>query len=222
MSSVKVVILDIGGVVCPSPFPVFERYEKKSGMPKGSINSLLAHDEDWEELECGHIGAPTFVKRVLERKQLNMGNIFEELGRGAPDAGLCVLLNALRSAGVRLCAVTNNFFLDSSRSASAFPESIRGLFDVVVESCKEGVRKGKGGRGGSAIFRTAVERLGVRPEECLFLDDIGGNLKDARDLGMHTESVSEWVSEWMERVGRGDGGVQRASCQESRSYETVP
>ena len=57
-------------------------------------------------------------------------------------------------------------------------------FDMVVESSIEGIRKPD-----PAIYRIACERLGVEPSSCVFLDDLGINLKPARAMGMHTIKV---------------------------------
>ena len=59
-------------------------------------------------------------------------------------------------------------------------------FDVVVESSKIGVRKPE-----PTFYTTACELLGVTPPECVFLDDLGINLKPAREMGMTTIKVGE-------------------------------
>ncbi|KAI4176595.1 MAG: hypothetical protein LQ343_000886 [Gyalolechia ehrenbergii] len=75
------------------------------------------------------------------------------------------------------------------------PESDpRSHFDVFVASAEVGMRKPN-----VDIYKLAIERLdkfdkekgrdGVKAEDCVFLDDIGENLKTARDLGMQTIKV---------------------------------
>ena len=59
-------------------------------------------------------------------------------------------------------------------------------FDVVVESSKIGVRKPE-----PTFYATACELLGVEPSECVFLDDLGINLKPAKAMGMTTIKVGE-------------------------------
>ena len=59
-------------------------------------------------------------------------------------------------------------------------------FDVVVESSVVGVRKPE-----PRFYELACELLEVAPEACLFLDDLGINLKPARAMGMTTIKVSE-------------------------------
>ena len=56
----------------------------------------------------------------------------------------------------------------------------------IVESCVEGMRKPS-----PAIFKLMLERLEVDPHEAVFLDDIGSNLKAAREMGIHTIKVNE-------------------------------
>jgi putative hydrolase of the HAD superfamily len=61
-----------------------------------------------------------------------------------------------------------------------------GLFDVVVESAVEGLRKPD-----PRIYELTCERLGVAPHEVVFLDDLGINLKPARAMGMTTIKVAD-------------------------------
>ena len=61
---------------------------------------------------------------------------------------------------------------------------IMGIFDLIVESSIEGVRKPN-----PKIYEIACSRLNVRPSECVFLDDLGINLKPARAMGMTTIKV---------------------------------
>ena len=59
--------------------------------------------------------------------------------------------------------------------ATAQVAEVMALFDVVVESSKVGVRKPE-----PRFYEIACELLDVEPAECVFLDDLGVNLKPAR------------------------------------------
>jgi putative hydrolase of the HAD superfamily len=61
---------------------------------------------------------------------------------------------------------------------------VLGKFAHVVESSKVGVRKPE-----PRFYEIACELLGVGPHECVFLDDLGINLKPARQMGMTTIKV---------------------------------
>ena len=85
-----------------------------------------------------------------------------------------------KEPGIRTAAVTNNFIMDGSTDFAGTQE-IQPLFDTLVESALVRVRKPD-----PAIYRLACERLGVEPARCIFLDDIGRNLKPAQAMGMQT------------------------------------
>jgi putative hydrolase of the HAD superfamily len=68
----------------------------------------------------------------------------------------------------------------------AASQSVMALFDVIVESSVEGVRKPN-----PRIYEIACDRMGVGPDGCVFLDDLGINLKPAKALGMTTIKVIE-------------------------------
>ena len=61
---------------------------------------------------------------------------------------------------------------------------VMALFDHVIESAKIGLRKPD-----PRIYQMMVEALGVSPKRCVYLDDLGVNLKPARDMGMTTIKV---------------------------------
>lgn len=62
----------------------------------------------------------------------------------------------------------------------------RELFDVVVESTKVGSRKPE-----RRIYEICLQQLDVKPEESVFLDDLGVNLKAAKQLGIRTIKVTQ-------------------------------
>ena len=93
-------------------------------------------------------------------------------------------LRALRGAGLRLAAITNN--MEPLAGTRADLGDVLDLFEVVVESSVEGIRKPEG-----AFFEIVLQRLGVPAEECVYLDDLGINLKPARALGMTTIKVTD-------------------------------
>jgi putative hydrolase of the HAD superfamily len=182
------VLFDFGGVLADGPFEAFSRYEADNGLPDGFVRALNAagHDKNaWARLERGEVDLEEFY------------DLFEAEAQGAGgtlDARAVVgsLSGELRPAmveAVRRCRehfktalLTNNFTsVRGNESFNWLPE----LFDVIVESAVEGVRKPD-----PRFYAIACERLGVRPHRCVFLDDLGINLKPARALGMTTIKVS--------------------------------
>ena len=64
-------------------------------------------------------------------------------------------------------------------------DDIMQIFGVVVESSKVGVRKPV-----PEFYRQACAMLEIKPEQAIFLDDLGINLKPAREMGMATIKVT--------------------------------
>jgi putative hydrolase of the HAD superfamily len=85
----------------------------------------------------------------------------------------------------RTACLTNNFAVAES-AVSAEVAAVFALFDAVLESRVLGVRKPD-----PRFYELACARVGVKPEEAVFLDDLGINLKPARALGMHTIKVTD-------------------------------
>jgi putative hydrolase of the HAD superfamily len=96
------------------------------------------------------------------------------------------MVEAVRRCGEKLRTglVTNNFIMVEEEQ-SQHPETID-LFDVVIESSKSGLRKPD-----PRIYELACRELQVEPEEVVFLDDLGINLKPARAMGMTTIKVTD-------------------------------
>ena len=92
----------------------------------------------------------------------------------------------------QVACITNNVKsgqgpgMASSSERAARVSDVMALFDLVVESSLEGIRKPN-----PQIYRLTCERLGIDPEHAVFLDDLGINLKPARELGMQTIKVLE-------------------------------
>jgi putative hydrolase of the HAD superfamily len=99
----------------------------------------------------------------------------------APRPEMTRAIGLLRDAGLRVGALTNNWAQPGDRTRRG-PRDLG--FHTVVESAVEGIRKPD-----PRIYALVCERLDVTPEVCVFLDDLGINLKPARAMGMTTIKV---------------------------------
>lgn len=181
-------LFDLGGVVLGSPLHAIAAYERERGLPEGAVNRLV--------VERGEAGAWS----RLERGELDMELFFEAFDRECADAGLALsarelmervggaaeprplMLDAvhrLRERALTVAALTNNWVGPEDRT-----QALRELFDHFLESSRLGLRKPD-----PRIYEHACEVLGSDPSEVAFLDDIGRNLKPARELGMTTIKV---------------------------------
>ena len=83
--------------------------------------------------------------------------------------------------------ITNNLpanAIGSRSGRSLYVAEVMVLFDHVIESAKIGLRKPD-----PRIYQMMVETLKVDPNKCVYLDDLGVNLKPARAMGMTTIKV---------------------------------
>jgi epoxide hydrolase-like predicted phosphatase len=84
------------------------------------------------------------------------------------------LMRSLRKAGIRTCLLSNSWG-NNDYPREVFPE----LFDAWVISAEVGMRKPE-----ERIFLLASERLGLPPDQCVFIDDIKANVEAATAIGM--------------------------------------
>jgi len=187
------VIFDLGGVVLESPFVAFHNVEDRFGLARGTIATAIKTGGDHgalARLERGEIDAEQFYAQLGHElgdhgTALTPRDVTGEMARVLTVRPMVVhALRQLRADGYKLAALTNNY--DIGDQLYATMDSVRAEFHVFVESCREGVRKPE-----ARIYQLTCERLGVRASECVFLDDLGDNVKAARALGMQTIKVND-------------------------------
>jgi putative hydrolase of the HAD superfamily len=190
---IEAVIWDFGGVLTTSPFEAFARFETERGLPADIIRRTNAsnHLENaWAKFERAEVDIEAFDRLFAT----------ESLALGAEVRGKDVLpllsgdlrpemVEALRrvAAKFKTGCITNNLpanAIGSLGGRSLYVAEVMALFDHVIESAKIGLRKPD-----PRIYRMMTQALGVDPEACVYLDDLGVNLKPARDMGMITIKV---------------------------------
>src|SRR5262249_30460203 len=193
---IRAVLWDFGGVLTTSPFETFNRYELAHGIPKDFIRGIDAVNPEtnaWARFESSQIGSEEFdVAFEAESRTAGFairGRIVIDMLSGDVRPRMVKALKQCKER-YRVGCITNNVKSGEGPGMAKTAERARqvqealSLFDVVVESSKEGIRKPD-----PRIYRLACERLGVDPSESVFLDDLGINLKPARELGMTTIKV---------------------------------
>jgi len=189
-AGIEVVLFDFGGVILTSPFDAFAAYEAEVDLPQGTvrrINSTNPDDNAWARFERRQVDAEQFG-RLFEAEAAAQGYIVDaaRILEGLHGTLRPTMVEALRRCSDRLRTgmLTNNITpIDSQPFSDAVLEVV-GLFDEVIQSSVEGCRKPE-----PRIYEIACERLGVEPVACVFLDDLGINLKPAWAMGMTTIKV---------------------------------
>src|SRR5712691_846746 len=189
----KAVIWDFGGVLTTSPFEAFARFEIEHGLPADIIRRTNANnhwENAWAKFERAEVDIETFDQLFA----------LESLALGAAVRGKDVLsllsgdlrpemVEALKRVGAKFKTgcITNNLpanAIGSHSGRTLYVAEVMALFNHVIESAKIGLRKPD-----PRIYRMMVETLQVDPQNCVYLDDLGVNLKPAREMGMTTIKV---------------------------------
>jgi epoxide hydrolase-like predicted phosphatase len=188
--SIEAVIWDFGGVFTPSPFAAAHAYARAQGAEPDSFVRIVFGDYDtdsdhaWHRLERGEIAFTVALEEIgaaadASGMRFDAGEMFGTMVDDDVDRSVVIdYVRVLRDRGIRNAILTNNIreYGDHWRARLAVDE----LFDLVVDSCLEGIRKPD-----PAIYARALERLDVAPAASVFLDDFEQNVVAARALGMH-------------------------------------
>lgn len=196
VTDLQAVIWDFGGVLTSSPFEAFTRYEAENGLPRDfvrSVNARNIHENAWAKLERSEVTADEFDALFrAESKALGHevpGKDILGLLSGDVRAPVVEALKICKSK-VKVGCITNNAPVGKGAGMSSDSQKaekvaeIMTIFDHVIESSKLGIRKPD-----PRIYALMCEALDVDPARCIYLDDLGINLKPARAMGMHTIKV---------------------------------
>ena len=199
--AVRAVLWDFGGVLTESPFAAFRHFERARGLPANFLRDINTRDPDgnaWARFERSELTAEEFDRayaaesraagfevRGLDVIDLLYGEVRPEMVRA---------LRTCKQHFTNAC-VTNNvnaglgrgFDRDPQRGAQC--QAVLDLFDTVIESSKVGARKPE-----PRFFELVCTRLRIAPEQAVYLDDLGANLKPARAMGMRTIKVEDPAS----------------------------
>ncbi|XP_071999980.1 bifunctional epoxide hydrolase 2 [Engystomops pustulosus] len=206
MAAKRLVLFDLGGVLLtPGPLTAFHKLEETLALPGGFLMKALVQsgsDGPFARLERGQIPFSQFVTEMNNECRTRAEEsgvplpetfsleptfcgLFEDGGINKP---ILKAATALRNHGFKTCVLTNNWVDDSpSRSRTAHIFSfLNHHFDLVIESCRIGMRKPE-----TRIYEYALKMMKAEPQETIFLDDLGANLKPAREMGISTVLVRD-------------------------------
>ncbi len=186
-------IVDFGGVLTTDVFASFAAFCEAEGLPRDAVRDAFMRDPRARELlaalETGTLPEPDFEAAFGEHLGVAPGGLIARLFAGmAPEPEIIAAVAAARAAGKRTALLSNSWG-EAGYDRASWAE----LFDATVISGEVGIRKPD-----PAIYALAAERLALPPAACVFVDDLPGNLKPARALGMatvHHRSAAGTVAE---------------------------
>jgi putative hydrolase of the HAD superfamily len=186
----KAIIWDFGGVITSSPFEAFNQFEEENGLPKDIIRTINSENPDtnaWAKFESNSITIDVFNDLFLKEAKAKgfdiKGRDIIKLLKGSIRKNMVSFLRELKS-DFKLGCITNNVKSSSEENNDNETKEAMSLFDHVIESSIVGIRKPN-----PEIYMMSCDALKVSPDQCIYLDDLGINLKPARELGMTTIKV---------------------------------
>ena len=189
---VEAVLFDFGGVILSSPFEAFAEYEAEIGLPPDTIRKINSTNPDtnaWAKFERREVDPQEFA-RLFEEEALLLGHELDaqRILEGLHGTVRPTMVEALSNCASKFktAMLTNNITPMREQDLDEEVKKVVEIFDILVESSIEGCRKPE-----ERFYEIACERLAVNPESCVFLDDLGINLKPARAMGMKTIKVVE-------------------------------
>ena len=190
-------LIDWGGVLTTDLFASFASFFEKEGLDTAQVRTLFRDDRDARRLlidmETGAITEEEFEPRLAEALGVaEHANLIDRMMAGAqPDP----VMIAAKRAGVRTGLVSNSW------GTRRYPRDLLAeLFDGIVISGEEGTRKPD-----SRMYELGARRIGLRPEACVYVDDLPFNLEPAAALGMatvHHVDAGTTVAELERLLGR--------------------
>jgi putative hydrolase of the HAD superfamily len=193
-------LVDFGGVLTTDVFASFQAFCETEGLEPSRVRELFMADETARQLlfdlEVGALTEEEFEPKfaaVLEIAE-HAGLIDRLFGGMRPDERMLDAVRAAKRGGVKTGLISNSWG-KGRYDRTLFPE----LFDGVVISGEIGLRKPD-----PRIYELGAESVGLEPAQCVFVDDLPGNLKPARELGMatvHHRDAEETVAQLEELLG---------------------
>jgi putative hydrolase of the HAD superfamily len=191
-------LVDFGGVLTTDIFSSFQAFCEAEGLEPDAVSERFRGDPVAQrllfDLEEGKLAEEEFEPLFAELLEVaNHAGLIDRLFSGMrPDDEMVAAVRKAKQAGVRTGLISNSWGKGRYDRAQ-FPE----LFDGTVISGEVGIRKPM-----PEIYAMGARAIGLDPGDCVFVDDLPGNLKPARELGMatvHHRSAAETVPE-LERL----------------------
>lgn len=179
-SDYRGLLVDYGGVLTTNLFDSFRSFCDAEGLRPDDIVRQFSGNRETRnlliELECGRLPETEFEQRLAAALGVDADGLIDRMFAGShPDQPMRAAVRAAREHGIRTGLISNSW-VDRHYDAA-----VLGLFDGIVISGREGIRKPA-----PRMYELGAERIGVAPEQCVYVDDLPFNLEPAAALGMAT------------------------------------
>jgi putative hydrolase of the HAD superfamily len=193
-------LVDFGGVLTTDVFVAFESFCTAEGLAPDAVRQLFRTDPAARELlaglEDGSLPDADFEARFAALIDVPAHDLIERmLGGAGPDTAMVEAVRSARRQGIRTGLISNSW------GVGRYDRTLLAeLFDGVVISAEVGIRKPA-----PEIYELGARAVGLAAEDCVYVDDLPGNLKPARALGMttlHHRDASTTIAALSELFGK--------------------
>ena len=182
--SIQAIVFDIGGILEITPeMGMIEKWEQRLYLKSGELNERLINSGWVIDGSLGRRSEEELYKTLgeitgMDSAQLDafMQDLWEEY-LGQLNREMAAYFSSLRPH-YKTALLSNSFV--GARSKEQERYHFDEITDLIIYSHEEGIAKPE-----KRIFELTCERLGVQPQEVVFLDDVERNILAARDFGMH-------------------------------------
>lgn len=206
--AIRAVAFDFGGVLCRLvDYNGRRRWEERFGLSKGELTRIVLESEVAQRCLLGQVTEAEVWEHTALYLGLNcadIGALQNDFWSGhIVDTRLACLLHELRPR--YKTAILSNFWTGARRKFAQVFGMEEGLVDKLIISSEEGFAKPD-----ARIYYLAVHRLGVLPEEMLFIDDVPENIVSARKIGIRgiVFEATEQIEKEIEQTLRARLNVQ--------------
>ncbi len=181
-TSIRAIIWDLGGVlVRTEDFRPREHLAAGFGMTRAELENLVFSGPSGSQAQNGEIDVAQHWENIRNTLKLSPQEIiaFQDAFWGGDqlDTALVDYIRALHDP--YRTALLSNAFSDLRKAIDEVWQ-IQDAFDEIIISAEVGMTKPD-----QRIYRLALERVGVEPQEAVFIDDFRHNIKGAREAGLH-------------------------------------
>jgi len=189
-NGIRAIVSDFGGVLTTPLLSSFVAVQDEIGISTENLGKAMraATEERGEnplfEMERGELAEGAFLDLLADALEPLVGHrphlhrfrevYFEALH---PNGEMIELMRELKASGLTMALLTNNVREWEPLWRSMLP--VDEIFEEIVDSAFVGCRKPE-----ARIYELTLERIGMRAEDCLFIDDLHPNCEGAEAIGM--------------------------------------
>jgi len=199
---IEAIIFDLGGVLLrTADFSPREHLAARLGMNRRELEGFIFGGESGEQAQKGEISVAEHWENLRQKLNYSMQDfqalIDEFFAQDELDQSLIDYIRELHQT-YKTALLSNAW--DDMRKVIAERWHLEDVFDTMVISSEVGIVKPD-----SRIFHLTLAKLGVQPDQAVFVDDMSRNIEGAQAVGMqaiHFQDTPQIIAELEQLLNR--------------------